>query len=169
MGLTREYGTDIASNTKQINKIWTAYIRSDNLALVIKTQTYTMSQLIAATTGYVKVGYTMLFIILFHAIKVDFMSNILSKLFLTKLKKRASKEGIGFCSEREINDFASLKEQISHSNPEVKEKHITSIISHLLTNRKRFKITSNLWFMTILILIRYCMCCKKCKNKIYAN
>jgi len=69
-----------------------------------------MSNLVAETVGYMKLGYLALLLILSQTIKVDFITNILSKLFLKKRKNSIKIEGINFCSKQEIGDYSKLKE-----------------------------------------------------------
>ena len=129
----------------------------------------------AETVGYMKLGYLALLLILSQTIKVDFITNILSKLFLKKRKDSIKIEGINFCSKQEIGDYSKLKEQINDSDSKVKQEHINAIISNLLLNRKRFSKTSTIGFSVFMFAIKFCGCCLKLnetlfrKQKIFIN
>jgi hypothetical protein len=85
MGLTREYNVR-ASHNETSGKIFSAFVRSDDISLICEKQTYSISNLVAETTGYAKVGYIVIYLLLYYVVYLDFMSNILNKLFMKKIR-----------------------------------------------------------------------------------
>ena len=85
MGLTREYIVAAGHNTSA-TKIFSAFVRSDDISINVEKQAYSISMLFAETVGYSKVGYIVILLILYNVIYLDFMSNILNKLFMKKIR-----------------------------------------------------------------------------------